>query len=42
MSASKRYLIGVYDDDELLLQAVNTLRAQGFKIIEAFTPFTIH
>jgi hypothetical protein len=42
MSASKRYLIGVYDDDDVLLQAVKTLRGQGVKIMEAFTPFPIH
>jgi len=42
MSDSKKYLIGVYDDDELLLDAIRGIRAKGVKIVEAFTPFPVH
>lgn len=42
MSSVKSYLIGVYDDDEVLLSAIPTLRNAGAKILEAFTPFPVH
>lgn len=42
MSEVKNYLIGVYDDDDVLLKAISELRDQGAKIFEAFTPFPIH
>lgn len=42
MSDSQKYLIGVYDDDEVLLQAIRAIRAKGVKIHEAYTPFPIH
>lgn len=42
MSEVKSYLIGVYDDDDVLLKAIHDLREQGAKIMEAFTPFPVH
>lgn len=36
------FTIGVYDDDEKLLHAVETLRHDGHSIHEVFTPFPIH
>ena len=42
MSEVKNYLIGVYDDDEVMLSAIPEIRAKGAKILEAFTPFPIH
>jgi len=42
MSEVKSYLVGVFDDDDVLLDAIKSLREQGLKIVEAFTPFPIH
>lgn len=35
-------IYGIYDDDDVLLQAVKHLREKGIKIKEVFTPFPIH
>lgn len=37
-----KYLVGVYDDDEVILHAVPTLRKAGVKINEVYSPFAIH
>ncbi|MCS7084859.1 MAG: DUF3341 domain-containing protein, partial [Bacteroidia bacterium] len=36
------YLVGIYDDDEKILHAVETIRGRGIKITDVFTPFPIH
>jgi len=42
MESGKNFVLGVYDDDEVLLKAVKKLREQGIKIYEVFTPFPVH
>lgn len=44
MSATteNKYLIGIYDDEDVLLHAVEHVRHSGVKIQEVFTPFPIH
>lgn len=37
-----KYLVGVYDDDEVILHAVPKLRREGVKIAEVYSPFAIH
>ncbi len=39
---SKRILYGLYEDEEILLQAVKSARAEGLKIWNCFTPFPVH
>lgn len=41
-SQSKRIVYGLYDDEETLLKAVKSARAEGLKIWNCFTPFPVH
>lgn len=40
--ASKKYILGVYEDDEDVLHAVSDVRGKGIKIHEVYSPFAIH
>ncbi|OEK05305.1 DUF3341 domain-containing protein [Roseivirga misakiensis] len=42
MSDSKDFIIGVYDDEDVLLDSVRKIRAAGLKIHEVYTPFPVH
>lgn len=42
MESNKNFILGIYNDDDVLLQAVNTVRNNGVKIYEVFTPFPVH
>ena len=37
-----KYLVGVYDDDDVILHAVPEIRKAGIKIMEVYSPFPIH
>lgn len=37
-----KYIIGLYDDEEILLKAVKEIRAKGIKITDSLTPFPVH
>ena len=37
-----KFLVGVYDDDDVLLHAIPKIRKEGVKIKEVYTPFPIH
>ena len=37
-----KYILGVYDDDDTLLEGVKRLRAEGYRPHEVFTPFPVH
>lgn len=37
-----KYLVGVYDDDDVILHAVPKVRKAGVKIMEVYSPFPIH
>jgi hypothetical protein len=39
---TKKYILGVFDDEEVLLHAIENVRASGTKITDVFTPFPIH
>ncbi len=42
MDSGKNYVLGIYDDEDLLLKAVKEVRNQGVQIHEVFTPFPVH
>ena len=42
MEKGKNYLLGVYDDEDVLMSAVGNVRGAGVKIHEVYTPFPIH
>jgi len=42
MSKNKHVLFGLYDDDEILLDAVKEARNQKLDIMDVFTPFPVH
>ncbi|MCU0367896.1 MAG: DUF3341 domain-containing protein, partial [Cyclobacteriaceae bacterium] len=41
-STSEKFLVGIFDDEDVLLHAVEEIRAKGVKIHEVFTPFPVH
>jgi hypothetical protein len=42
MAANKNFLLGVFEDEDVLVNAVGMLRKRGVKIHEVFTPFPVH
>lgn len=42
MSQGTNYLLGVYDDEDVLLDAISKVRDSGVKIEEVYSPFPVH
>ena len=42
MAANKNFLIGVFEDEDVLVNAVQIVRSKGVRIHEVFTPFPVH
>ena len=40
--SSKNYLIGIYDDEEVVLSAVKQVKSAGVKVHEVYSPFAVH
>jgi hypothetical protein len=40
--AGKNFIIGIYEDEEILLKAVAGIRKDGVRIHEVFTPYPVH
>lgn len=38
----KKFTVGIFDDSDKLLHAVDTLRKKGVKIFDCYTPFPVH
>lgn len=41
-SQTKRFAVGIFEDEDVLLRAVDNMRAAGIKIYDVFSPFPIH
>jgi len=42
MEANKNFIVGVFDDEDVLLDAVKAVRSKGVKIHEVYSPFPVH
>jgi hypothetical protein len=42
MEVNKNFIVGIFDNEELVTNAVRKIRAGGVKIHEVFTPFPVH
>lgn len=42
MERGKNFILGVYYDEDLLVQAVKAVRGNGVKIHEVYSPFPVH
>lgn len=42
MDVNKNFLVGVFEDEDVLLSAVSKVRSGGVKIHEVYTPFPVH
>lgn len=42
MERDKNFILGVYDDEDVLLDAVSKVRESGIKIHEVYSPFPVH
>ena len=41
-AASKKLVYGIFQDDDVVLQAIATLKKKGLNVKDVFSPFPIH
>ncbi|WP_151085753.1 DUF3341 domain-containing protein [Hymenobacter baengnokdamensis] len=41
-SSTKRFALGIFDDEDVLLHAIDNLRGAGVKIYDVFSPYPVH
>jgi hypothetical protein len=42
MDASKNFIVGVFEDEDILIESVRKIRSAGVKIHEVYSPFPVH
>lgn len=42
MESNKNFVLGIYDDEDVLLSAIKQVRESGVKIHEVYSPFPVH
>lgn len=42
MESNKNFVVGIFEDEDVLLHAVETTREKGVKIHEVYSPFPVH
>ena len=38
----KKFIVGIFEDEDILLKAITTLRDKGINIYEVYSPFPVH
>lgn len=42
MDADKHFVVGIFDDEDILLKGIKNVRDNGIKIQEVYSPFPVH
>lgn len=42
MESNKNFVVGIFDDEDVLLHAVEQIRGKGVRIHEVYSPFPVH
>ncbi len=42
MASGKNFVLGIYEDEDVLLKAIKQIREAGVKIQEVYSPFPVH
>jgi len=42
MDADKHFIVGIFDDEEVLLKGIGKIRGNGVKIHDVYSPFPVH
>ena len=42
MDADKHFVVGIFDDEDILLSGIKKVRKSGVKIQEVYSPFPVH
>ena len=42
MESNKNFIVGIFEDEDVLLNAVGQIREKGLKIHEVYSPFPVH
>jgi hypothetical protein len=42
MDADKNFVVGIFDDEDILLNGIKNVRGKGVKIHEVYSPFPVH
>lgn len=42
MDADKHFVVGIFDDEDVLLKGIKKVRSSGVKIQEVYSPFPVH
>jgi hypothetical protein len=42
MDADKNFVVGIFDDEDILLSGIKNVRDKGVKIHEVYSPFPVH
>jgi hypothetical protein len=42
MDADKHFIVGIYDDEDVLLSGIGKVRGNGVKIQDVYSPFPVH